>query len=161
MQVAPGDAPLTHEVRVGIMALVVLGLDFTPGPDVLDTTRQVWEGALRWHGLDDGEISVVRVREAFMRLCMRCTGWPKPGQLVALLPEPPRPEPSAEQIAAQRERLEETAVERRRQRKATQQSRRALQRAEEIENERRKMVARGALRAMVTYQRAVRNETRA
>lgn len=79
---------LKREIKYGLQALVVLGLEGQPAEDVLPKTADIWLGAiLRGRVCCLSEtIDAPRIREGFSRLISRVYRWPAPAQLIELVP---------------------------------------------------------------------------
>lgn len=75
-----------NEILTGLQKLYTLSLDQTPSADTLPGTAMTWVEALT-HGRNwEAERDTPRIREAFSRMVLNCTHWPKPRDLLDALP---------------------------------------------------------------------------
>ena len=81
----------------GLQRLVVLRLDYAPPADAIELTAAAWVSALAAVGSDGAyaiwheALDAPRLAEGFRILGAHRTSWPKPANLLAAMPERPRP----------------------------------------------------------------------
>lgn len=84
----PGDDWLRQAIVAGLSALIVQSLKFQPSGDMICMNADIWHVALKKICTIE-EVDAPRIRSGFERLFGQVTEWPKPKELLDLMP--PRP----------------------------------------------------------------------